>query len=94
VIDEPDPGPPATLFSIGEWLAQELGCPLDDLVRVDPASDEPASFETWLFARTGTEIHGAIVITHARRGVRIVTAIWGADGMANAKIGADDVVRW
>jgi hypothetical protein len=90
----PEPGKPTKTFSVGEWLAGQLGCPADELLLVSPRTIEPNSFETWMFTRAGSDTHGAIVITRARLGFRGVTAVWGTDGMANTSIGANDVVRW
>ena len=90
----PEPGKPKMTFSVGEWLAGQVGCPAAELFLAAPPTIEPNSFETWMFARAGSDTHGAIVITRARLGFRGVTAVWGKDGMANTSIGANDVVRW
>jgi len=98
-------GPTAAPFSVRDWLAEQLNCPIEELVPIErSAAPDWGSRRQCEYTRNGA-FAGRVIVTAARRhgsestratgsaGHRQVTASWPA-GSASFRIAGDVEVTW
>jgi hypothetical protein len=81
-------------FSVRAWLAEQIGCPLDQLTAIDIVTAE--GFEA-TFARAGAPYGHVRLLFASEPGSgqgRGLVAAWGQGRSASTVVPAGDRVRW